>query len=188
VTTARGRLPRVFIHAVTRTKARTVRRETSRSSSPLASSRCAQMNDKRQNQHEERQLQLPFAAGERGEAPVGPEARVESSASPHKDQSPTRSPSVMQEVLQPENLKTALKQVQANKGAPGIDGLTVGQLPDFLATHWPRIRQQLLAGTYRPSAVRRVDIPKPDGGVRKLGIPTVLDRFIQQAVGQVLTG
>jgi RNA-directed DNA polymerase len=94
----------------------------------------------------------------------------------------------MQEVLQPENLKAALRQVQANKGAPGIDGMTVKQLPEHLTTHWPRIRQQLLEGTYKPQPVRRVEIPKPDGGgVRKLGIPTALDRFIQQAVQQVLT-
>jgi RNA-directed DNA polymerase len=95
---------------------------------------------------------------------------------------------MMQEVLQPDNLKAALRQVQANQGAPGIDGMTVKQLPEHLKTHWPRIRQQLLEGTYQPQAVRRVEIPKPDGGVRKLGIPTVLDRFIQQAVQQVLTG
>jgi RNA-directed DNA polymerase len=94
----------------------------------------------------------------------------------------------MQEVLQPENLKAALRQVQANKGAPGIDGMTVKQLPEHLTTHWPRIRQQLLEGTYKPQPVRRVEIPKPDGGgVRKLGIPTALDRFIQRAVQQVLT-
>jgi RNA-directed DNA polymerase len=94
----------------------------------------------------------------------------------------------MQEVLQPENLEDALRQVQANKGSPGVDGMTVKQLPEYLLLHWPRIKQQLLEGTYRPQPVKRVEIPKPDGGVRKLGIPTVLDRFIQQAVQQVLTG
>lgn len=151
------------------------------------------MNDKRPNMHKEpppdhgRQLQLPFAPGERGETPSTPDARVESSASPRADQSPTSPQSVMQEVLQPENLKAALRQVQANKGAPGIDGMTVKQLPGHLQTHWPRIRQQLLEGSYKPQPVRRVEIPKPDGGVRKLGIPTVVDRFIQQAVQQVLT-
>jgi len=93
----------------------------------------------------------------------------------------------MQEVLQPENLEAALAQVRANKGAPGVDGMTVAQLPGYLRLHWPRIKQQLLEGTYKPQPVRRVEIPKPDGGVRKLGIPTVLDRFIQQAVQQVLT-
>jgi RNA-directed DNA polymerase len=92
----------------------------------------------------------------------------------------------MREVLEPANLGSALRQVQANKGSPGIDGMTVEQLPEFLRLHWPRIRQQLQNGTYRPTPVRRVEIPKPDGGTRKLGVPTALDRFIQQAVAQVL--
>jgi RNA-directed DNA polymerase len=87
-----------------------------------------------------------------------------------------------------DNLWKALRQVQANKGSPGIDGMTVKQLPGYLSEHWPAIREQLLAGTYRPQPVKRVEIPKPDGGVRKLGIPTALDRFIQQAVLQVLQG
>jgi len=93
----------------------------------------------------------------------------------------------MQEVLEAENLRAALRQVQANKGSPGIDGMSVARLPGYLKTHWPGIRRQLLSGTYRPSPVKRVEIPKPDGGVRKFGIPTVLDRFIQQAAGQVLS-
>src|SRR4029450_9077598 len=77
-----------------------------------------------------------------------------------------------------------MHQVKANKGSAGIDGRTVGELPDYLELL--AIREQLLNGTYEPKPVRRVEIPKPDGGVRKLGIPTVLDRFIQQAVMQVL--
>jgi RNA-directed DNA polymerase len=93
----------------------------------------------------------------------------------------------MQEVLQPDNLEAALAQVRANKGSAGVDGMTVAQLPEYLRLYWPRIKRQLQEGTYKPQPVRRVEIPKPDGGVRKLGIPTVLDRFIQQAVGQVLT-
>lgn len=160
------------------------------------------MNDKRQNTRKEGgaepgsdpQLQLPFAPGVAGEAQDAAGGRVEAFISPRVNQSPTHpstgealpSP-VMQEVLQPENLQAALAQVQANKGKPGVDGMTVGQLPGYLRVHWPRIKQQLLAGTYKPQPVRRVEIPKPDGGVRKLGIPTVLDRFIQQAVQQVLT-
>jgi RNA-directed DNA polymerase len=76
--------------------------------------------------------------------------------------------------------------VKANKGSPGIDGMKVGELSAYLKQHWPSIREPLLGGTYQPQPVRRVEIPKPDGGVRKLGIPTVLDRFIQQAVMQVL--
>ena len=76
--------------------------------------------------------------------------------------------------------------MKSNKGSPGIDGMKVSELPGYLKQHWPAIREQLLSGTYQPQAVRRVEIAKPDGGVRKLGIPTVLDRFIQQAVMQVL--
>jgi RNA-directed DNA polymerase len=92
----------------------------------------------------------------------------------------------MEEVCEPENLKEALLQVKANKGSAGIDRMTAGQLADYLKQHWPAIREQLLSGTYEPRPVRRVEIPKADGGVRKLGIPTVLDRFIQQEVIQVL--
>jgi RNA-directed DNA polymerase len=92
----------------------------------------------------------------------------------------------MEEVCERENLQEALRRVKANKGSPGIDGMTVAQLPGYLQQHWPAIREQLLTGTYRPQPVRRVAIPKPDGGVRTLGIPTVLDRFIQHAVLQVL--
>jgi RNA-directed DNA polymerase len=94
----------------------------------------------------------------------------------------------MEEVVERENLKEALKRVKANKGSPGVDGMTVHALADHLKEHWPAIREQLLSGTYEPQPVRRVEIPKPDGGVRKLGIPTVLDRLIQQAVMQVLQG
>lgn len=85
------------------------------------------------------------------------------------------------------NLLTALKRVESNRGAPGIDGMTVAQLRPYLKEHWLEIREALDSGKYRPSPVRRVEIPKPDGGVRELGIPTVLDRFLQQAMAQVLT-
>jgi RNA-directed DNA polymerase len=90
------------------------------------------------------------------------------------------SSSLMARVLDRDNLIRALKQVKRNKGAPGIDGMTVDQFPDYLKHYWPTIRHRLQAGTYRPRPVRRVAIPKPDGRQRKLGIPTVLDRFIQQ--------
>jgi RNA-directed DNA polymerase len=93
---------------------------------------------------------------------------------------------MMEEIVERENLKEALRRVKANKGSAGVDGMTVNQLGDYLKQHWPAIREQLLSGAYRPKPVKRVEIPKPDGGVRKLGIPTVLDRFIQQAVMQVL--
>jgi len=92
----------------------------------------------------------------------------------------------MEEVLDRKNLEDALRRVRANKGAPGIDGLTVEELVPYLQEHWPTIRDQLASGTYGPQPVKRVEIPKPDGGVRKLGVPTALDRFIQQAVLQVL--
>ena len=94
--------------------------------------------------------------------------------------------SLLNRVLERNNLVRALKQVRRNKGAPGIDGMSVDELPDFLRQHWPKIRQQLIDGRYRPKPVKRVEIPKPDGRKRKLGIPTVLDRMIQQAIAQVL--
>ena len=85
-----------------------------------------------------------------------------------------------------ENLQRAFKRVRANKGAAGVDGLDIDQTVRHLRTAWPAIREQLLQGTYRPSPVRRVTIPKPDGGERELGIPTVVDRLIQQALLQIL--
>ncbi|NDJ15406.1 MAG: group II intron reverse transcriptase/maturase [Acidobacteriia bacterium] len=94
----------------------------------------------------------------------------------------------MEEVCGRENCKRALARVKANKGSAGMDRMTVQELPELLKQHWPGIREQLLNGTYEPQPVKRVEIPKPDGGIRKLGIPTVLDRFIQQAVMQVLQG
>jgi group II intron reverse transcriptase/maturase len=91
------------------------------------------------------------------------------------------------QVVERGNLQRALKQVRRNKGAPGIDGMTVDELPEYLLHHWLEIRAQLDAGTYRPQPVLRVDIPKGDGKTRPLGIPTVLDRFIQQAIAQVVS-
>ncbi len=93
---------------------------------------------------------------------------------------------LLERVLSRDNLMRALQQVRRNKGAPGIDGMRVDALPDYLRKHWPAIRQRLVDGTYRPQPVRRVVIPKPQGGTRPLGIPTVLDRFIQQAMAQVV--
>ena len=93
---------------------------------------------------------------------------------------------LMEEVLRRETLTTALKRVQANQGAPGIDGMTVDELPAYLRKAWPSIREQLLNATYEPAPVRTVYLPKPGGGTRMLGIPTVLDRFIAQAILQVL--
>ena len=125
---------------------------------------------------------------DRGEAPKGLQEGTESSAGKRGTESPAIAEQLMEEVCERENCKQALKRVKANKGSPGVDGMTVHELPEYLKQHWPAIREQLLSGTYKPQPVRRVEIPKPDGGVRKLGIPTVLDRFIQQAVMQVLQG
>ena len=93
---------------------------------------------------------------------------------------------LMERVLERDNLKRALHKVRSNKGAPGIDGMSVDELPGYLKLHWPGIREQLSSGVYRPSPVRTVLIPKAGGAVRRLGVPTVLDRFIQQALLQVL--
>jgi RNA-directed DNA polymerase len=93
---------------------------------------------------------------------------------------------LMERVLARPNLQAALKRVRKNKGSPGIDGMTVDELPEYLRRNWPLLREQLLAGRYQPAAVKRQLIPKAGGGMRELGIPTVLDRFIQQAVLQVL--
>ena len=93
----------------------------------------------------------------------------------------------MEEVVSPENYGKALKKVIENKGAPGIDGMKAEELNGHLLKHWPKIHAKLMAGTYTPSPVRRVEIPKPNGGTRMLGIPTVMDRFIQQMIMLALT-
>jgi RNA-directed DNA polymerase len=93
---------------------------------------------------------------------------------------------LMEMILERGNMFKALKRVRGNKGAPGIDSMTVDQLPGYLRRHWLKIREDLLSGTYQPLPVRRKEISKPEGGVRMLGIPTVLDRLIQQAIAQVL--
>ena len=132
------------------------------------------------------QLQLAFDLSPTGEAREQTGEGTESVVTEHSTESPTDTEHLMEEVCDPENLKQALKQVQANQGSPGVDGMTVIQLPSYLKRHWPAHRQALLEGTYQPQPVRRVRIPKPNGGTRSLGIPTVLDRFIQQAVLIVL--
>jgi RNA-directed DNA polymerase len=139
-------------------------------------------NDKRQHI----QLELDFSFTRSGEACGTGRGETESPLAAHDTESPANTNRLMEEVCERDNLKEALRQVKANKGSAGIDRMTVGQLPDYLKQHWPAIREQLLNGTYEPQPVRRVEIPKPDGGLRKLGIPSVLDRFIQQAVMQVL--
>src|SRR6202030_614902 len=99
-------------------------------------------------------------------------------------ESPAGEEQRMEEVCRRENCQQALRRVKANKGRAGIDGMKVSELPGYLKQHWPAIREQLLSGTYQPQPVRRVEIKKPDGGMRKLGIPTVLDRLVQQAMLQ----
>jgi hypothetical protein len=93
---------------------------------------------------------------------------------------------LLERVLSRENMQRAWKRVRANKGAPGIDGMTIEEFPELARQNWDAIRESLLAGTYQPSPVRRVEIPKDTGGTRPLGIPIVLDRLIQQAIAQVL--
>jgi RNA-directed DNA polymerase len=102
------------------------------------------------------------------------------------EDAPVEGTDLLERVLEPQNLRRALHQVRRNQGAPGIDGMTVDDLEEHLKTHWPTIRASLLAGTYTPQPVRRAAIPKPGGGTRNLGIPIVLDRFIEQALLQVL--
>src|SRR5882724_11444469 len=141
------------------------------------------MSDKRQKN----QLELAFTDESRSEAPRVSEEGTESLAVKRGTESLAMGEQLMEEVCERENCKQALARVKANKGSAGVDGMTVHELPEFLKQHWPAIRAQLLSGTYKPQPVRRVEIPKPDGGgMRKLGIPSALDRFIQQAVMQVL--
>jgi RNA-directed DNA polymerase len=139
-------------------------------------------NDTRQNI----QMELDFPSLPVGEARKAGREETESSPVAHGPESPASTNRLMEEVCERANLKEALRRVKANKGSAGVDGMTVVGVTDYLKQHWPAIREQLLNGTYEPKPVRRVEIAKPDGGVRKLGIPTVLDRFIQQAVMQVL--
>ena len=132
------------------------------------------------------QNELNFSSVPAGEACEAGREETESLATVNDPESPASTNRLMEEVCERENLKEALRRVKANKGSAGVDRMTVGGIADYLKQHWPAIREQLLSGTYEPKPVRRVEIPKPDGGVRKLGIPTVLDRVIQQAVMQVL--
>src|ERR1022692_718450 len=154
------------------------------------------------------QTELDFCSTPAGEAREVGREETESLSTANDPESPASTNRLMEEVCERENLKEALRRVKANKGSAGVDGMTVGGIADYLRQHWLAIREQLLNGTYEPKPVDqkrsrmvnlvqdkvtvtlcqwpRVEIPKPDGGVRKLGIPTVLDRFVQQAVMQVL--
>src|SRR6516225_7437086 len=142
------------------------------------------MGDRRpKNQY---QLSLAFMTEGRGEPPDAGREGTESPTAKREPENPATDESLMEEVCERENLEEAWHQVRSNQGSPGVDGRSIDATRDYLREHWPAIREQLLNGTYRPQPVRRVEIAKPDGGMRKLGIPTVLDRLIQQAILQVL--
>jgi RNA-directed DNA polymerase len=132
------------------------------------------------------QLELAFMTEGRSEAPMAADKGTEVSKAKRNSEDPALGVLLMEEIVKRENLRKALQRVRQNKGGPGIDGMTVRKLPGYLKKHWPQIREQLLAGNYQPQPVKRVEIPKPNGGIRKLGIPTALDRFVQQAIMQVL--
>ena len=133
------------------------------------------------------QEELAFPAESRSEAPKAAEQGTETLMAKHRTESLAGTERLMEEVCELENCKQALQRVKANKGSPGVDGMTVDELTEYLKQHGLEIGEQLRNGTYQPQPVRRVEIRKPDGsGMRKLGIPCVLDRFIQQAVLQVL--
>jgi RNA-directed DNA polymerase len=135
---------------------------------------------------QEDQSNLNPRLGARGEAPGAGAGASEARAAKACLEHPAVAGPSMEAIVERENLKKALARVKRNKGAAGIDVMTVDALPAYLKQHWLTIRAQLLDGTYKPQPVRRVEIPKASGGLRPLGIPTVLDRLIQQAVLQVL--
>ena len=144
------------------------------------------MSGQRQKNRPE-QGELAFPVEGRSDAPKTTGKGTETLVAKRQTESLAGTVRLMEEVCELENCKQALQRVKANKGSPGIDRMTVDQLPEYLKQHGLEIGEQLRNGTYQPKPVRRVEIPKPDGnGVRKLGIPCVLDRFVQQAVLQVL--
>ena len=122
----------------------------------------------------------------RGEAPDAEHEDAESRMAKPEPESPAAAERLMEEVCDRRNLEIAWQRVRRNKGGPGMDGMTIDDAQGYLRQHWPIVRSQLIEGTYRPQPVKRVNLPKPDGGVRKLGVPCVVDRLIQQALLQVL--
>jgi RNA-directed DNA polymerase len=137
------------------------------------------------SKQQKNQYELAFMVETGSEAPTN-DKRVELPVVKQEPESEGTSERLMEEICKPENMRRALMGVQENQGAPGIDGITVEELPGYLRRNWPRHREELLKGTYKPKPARRKEIPKPDGGRRNLSIPCVLDRLIQQAVLQVL--
>lgn len=140
------------------------------------------MGDKRQKI----QLELAFTAERKGKARMPDGKGTESSLARYESESLAESERLMEAVCEPRNLKQALRRVKGNDGSPGIDGMRTEELASWLIRNWERVREELLRGRYQPQPVKRVEIEKPDGGTRQLGIPTVIDRFVQQAVLQVL--
>jgi len=132
------------------------------------------------------QLHLAFTVESRGEAPDVICEGTELLVAKRSSESPADEARLMEAVCNRSNLEIAWKRVRANKGGPGVDGMTIDAAVGYLREHWPTIREQLLQGTYIPKPVKRVEIPKPCGGVRRLGVPCVVDRLIQQALLQVL--
>jgi RNA-directed DNA polymerase len=131
------------------------------------------------------QLSQTLVAEGRGEALDAEAEDAEPLMAKPAPESPALAKQLMEEVCDRENLERAWKRVRSNKGSPGVDGMTIDAAKDYLREHWPNIRAQLLEGTYQPQPVKRAEIPKPDGGIRKLGVPCVVDRLIQQAMLQV---
>src|SRR5438270_789252 len=142
------------------------------------------MNGKRPNN----QQVLASERNGQGEALARDDEGTEPFMAKPATESPAYTEQLMEEVCGRENLERAWKRVQRNKGSPGVDGMTIDDAKVFLRKHWPNFRSQLLDGSYQPLPVKRVEIPKPDGGIRKLGVPCVVDRLIQQAVLQALQG
>src|SRR6202162_3526533 len=132
------------------------------------------------------ELEITLHVVATGEARSGGMEGTEARPARTQVESPAAGGPLLEAIVERDNLKKALTHVKRNKGAAGVDGMSVDALAPHLKEHWPAIRAQLLEGTYKPQPVRRVEIPKASGGTRSLGIPTVLDRFIQQAVLQVL--
>ena len=141
-----------------------------------------QQHQGRTTRHEEQ----PLTTSNAPPAPTG-EGVPAADAKPASRQNEVKTDNVLEAVLASDNLARAWQRVKSNKGAPGIDGVTIEDWPAHARAHWTALREQIRDGRYRPQAVRRVEIPKPDGGKRLLGIPTVTDRVIQQAIAQVLT-
>lgn len=146
------------------------------------------MSGKRQKtSDQQQQLLLAFAMESRDEVPEGHAEGTAPTLADSSTESPTSSDRLMERICDPLNLEMAMARVIANGGSPGVDGMTVKKLEGYFERHGHRITEELLSGTYRPQPVKRVEIPKPDGGVRKLGIPTAVDRVVQQAILLVLS-